>query len=94
MFLLRLTYTKPLDEVDALMRAHMAWLNKGYKDGRFVVSGRQIPRVGGIILARGEDRAEVEALAASDPFVKGGVASCEVIEFRAAMTAPGFDAVL
>ena len=27
MFVLLLTYIKPLDEVDALMRKHMAWLN-------------------------------------------------------------------
>jgi uncharacterized protein YciI len=90
MFLLRLTYTKPLAEVDAHMRAHMAWLKRGYRDGHFVISGRQIPRAGGVIFARGDDRAAAEALAASDPFVAGGVATVEVIEFRAALTAPGF----
>ena len=45
----------------------MAWLNRGYRDGHFVVSGRQIPRTGGMILARGEDRAQIEALAAERP---------------------------
>jgi uncharacterized protein YciI len=92
MFVLLLTYTKPLDEVDAVMREHMAWLRKQYAAGRFVVSGRQIPRTGGVILARGDDREEIEALAASDPFVAGGVATVEVIQFRASQTAPGFDA--
>ena len=90
MFLLLLTYTKPLEEVDALMRGHMKWLNEQYVAGRFVVSGRQIPRTGGVILARGEDRGEIEAIAAADPFVKGGVATVEVIQFRASQTAPGF----
>lgn len=94
MFVLLLTYTKPLAEVDALMRDHMAWLNEQYDAGRFAVSGRQIPRTGGVILARGDDREEIEALAASDPFVSGGVASCEVIQFRASQTAPGFDALV
>lgn len=94
MFVLLLTYTKPLPDVDALMRRHMAWLNEQYAAGRFLVSGRRIPRTGGVILARGDDRAEVEALAATDPFVTGGVATVEVIEFRASQTAPGFDALL
>ena len=58
------------------------------------MSGRQIPRTGGVILARGDDREEIEALAASDPFVSGGVATCEVIQFRASQTADGFDALL
>ncbi len=89
MFVLLLTYTKPLDEVDALMRKHMAWLDEQYAAGRFLVSGRQIPRTGGVILARGDDRDEIEAIAATDPFVTGGVATCEVIQFRASQVADG-----
>jgi uncharacterized protein YciI len=92
MFVLLLTYTKPLDEVDALMREHVKWLRRHYAAGRFVVSGRRIPRTGGVILARGDDREEIEEIAASDPFVTGGVATCEVIQFRASQTAPGFEA--
>jgi len=88
---LLLTYVKPLAEVDALMGDHMAWLNEHYDAGRFLVSGRRIPRTGGVIVARGEDREEIEALAASDPFVRGGVATCEVIQFRASQSAPGLD---
>jgi uncharacterized protein YciI len=90
-FVLLLTYVKPLAEVDALMRDHMAWLNEHYDAGRFLVSGRRIPRTGGVIVARGDDRGAIEALAASDPFVSGGVATCEVIQFRASQTAPGLN---
>jgi hypothetical protein len=43
-----------------------------------------------VILARGEDRAEIEAIAAADPFVTGGVATCEVIQFSASGSTPGF----
>ena len=93
MFVLLLTYIRPLPEVDALMGEHMAWLKEQYAAGRFVVSGRQIPRTGGVILARGDDRDEIEALAATDPCVRGGVATCEVVQFRASQTAPGFDAL-
>jgi uncharacterized protein YciI len=94
MFVLLLTYTKPLPDVDALMREHVAWLQEQYDAGRFLVSGRQIPRTGGVILARGDDRAEIEALAATDPFVSGDVATCEVIQFRASQAADGLDALL
>jgi uncharacterized protein YciI len=93
-FVLLLTYIKPHAEVDALMRRHVAWLDAQYDAGRFVVSGRRIPRTGGVILARGDDREEIEALAASDPFVRGGVATCEIIQFRASQTAEGFNALL
>ena len=94
MFVLLLTYVKPLAEVDALMRRHVAWLDEHYAAGRFLVSGRRTPRTGGVILARGDDREEIETLAASAPFVSGGVATCEIIQFRASQTADGFDALL
>jgi uncharacterized protein YciI len=94
MFVLLLTYIKPLPEVDALMPRHMAWLKEHYAAGRFVVSGRRIPRTGGVILARGDDLEETEALAATDPFVAGGVATVEVVQFRASQSAPGLDALL
>ena len=91
MFVIILTYIKPLSEVDALMRRHMRWLDEHYAAGRFLVSGRQVPRTGGVILARGDDREEIERIAATDPFVSAGVATCEVIQFRASQTAPGFE---
>jgi uncharacterized protein YciI len=76
------------------MRRHMAWLDEHYAAGRFLVSGRRIPRTGGVILARGDDRGEIEAIAAADPFVAGGVATCEVIQFRASQRAPDLEGLV
>jgi uncharacterized protein YciI len=83
MFLLELTYTADISEIDAAMKAHMRWLNAQYAAGHFLVSGRKIPRDGGVILATGLSRAAVEALAAEDPFVAKGLATVRVVEFRA-----------
>jgi len=91
MFVLLLSYTRPLAEVDAVMRDHVRWLDEHYDAGRFVVSGRQIPRTGGVIVARGDDREEIERIAASDPFVREGVATCEIVQFRASQTAAGLE---
>ena len=91
MFILVLSYIAPLEEVDALMREHVAWLKQHYDSGRFVVSGRRVPRTGGVIVARGDDRDEIERIAAGDPFVSAGVATCEVIQFRASQTVAGFE---
>ena len=55
MFIVTLTYLKPVEEIDALMHDHVAWLKKGYADGLFIASGRQVPRTGGVILARSGD---------------------------------------
>jgi uncharacterized protein YciI len=87
MFIIELSYKAPLEQVDAQMKPHMAFLKKHYASGHFLVSGRKIPRDGGIILAVGKSREEIEAIAAQDPFCQKGVADFRVIEFRVSQRA-------
>ena len=56
MFVIELTYKTDLSEIDAHMAAHVVFLKKYYAAGNFLVSGRKIPRDGGIILAVGKSR--------------------------------------
>jgi uncharacterized protein YciI len=74
MFVIELTYKAPLADIDASMRAHVKFLNKYYAAGNFLVSGRKIPRDGGIILAVGDSRERIEAIAREDPFYMRGLA--------------------
>jgi len=87
MFVIELTYKAALPEIDRHMKAHVAFLNQQYAAGRFVVSGRKIPREGGIIVASGGTREEIEALMREDPFVVRGLAEVRVVEFRASQRA-------
>ena len=91
MFILSLRYVRPLAEIDALLAAHVEWLKANHAAGHFLAWGRKVPREGGVIFARAADRAQVEAIAAGDPFVKGGVAEVEVIEFAPSFAAPGLE---
>ena len=87
MFVIELIYKVELAEIDAHMAAHVKFLKKYYAAGHFLVSGRKIPRDGGIILAVGESRAQIEAIVAEDPFYVHGLADFRVIEFRASQHA-------
>jgi uncharacterized protein YciI len=87
MFVIELVYKVDLSEIDAHMRAHMKFLKKYYAAGNFLVSGRKVPRDGGIILAVGMSRADVVAIMREDPFCKHGLADFRVIEFRASQRA-------
>ena len=90
MFVIELLYTAALAEIDAHMTAHVKFLKKYYASGHFVVSGRKIPRDGGIIVATGSSRQEIEDIAREDPFIKNGLAECRIIEFRASQRADDF----
>jgi uncharacterized protein YciI len=90
MFVIELTYKADLSQIDLHMAAHVAFLKKHYAAGNFLVSGRKIPRDGGIIVATGESRDQIEAIVQEDPFHRHGLADFRIIEFRASQRAPDF----
>jgi uncharacterized protein YciI len=90
LFVILLRYLVPLDEIDREMPHHISFLEKYYKKGNFIVSGRQVPRTGGIILAKGKNRNAVEQIMKQDPFVKKKLASVDIIEFSASQTGKGW----
>jgi uncharacterized protein YciI len=90
MFIIELTYTAALAKIDAHMADHVKFLRKYYAAGNFVVSGRKIPREGGIIVATGESREQIESIIKEDPFSTFGLADFRIIEFRASQRASDF----
>ena len=90
MFIIDLNYIAPLEEIDARMKEHMVFLNHCYHEGLFIVSGRKIPRTGGIILARAKSKEALESLMKNDPFVAEGLAEFTIIEFQTSQSHPDF----
>ena len=44
MFIVNLTYIKPLDTVEKFLEKHIDFLNQYYTKGHFIASGRKNPR--------------------------------------------------
>jgi uncharacterized protein YciI len=87
MYVIELIYKADLADIDANMGAHVSFLKKYYASGHFLVSDRKIPRDGGIILAVGKSRAQIQAIVEEDPFYERGLADFRIIEFRASQRA-------
>jgi uncharacterized protein YciI len=87
MFVIELTYKVDLAEIDAHMVAHVKFLKKYYASGNFLVSGRKIPRDGGIILAVGTSREQIQSIIQEDPFYARGLADFRIVEFRVSQRA-------
>lgn len=90
MFLVVVRYIKPLEQVDACLEAHRAYLQTNCDAGRFVMAGRRVPRTGGLMLARAESKDALRTLLDDDPFHKAAVAEYEIIEFVPTMFDPAF----
>ncbi|MFN3426609.1 MAG: YciI family protein [Candidatus Thermochlorobacter sp.] len=94
MFVVLYTYSKPLEEVDNFRSAHLAFLDKQYAAGHFVVSGRQNPPTGGVLISHLASREQLEDIVRQDPYILNGVATYQVIEFLPAKYAAGFEVFL
>lgn len=94
LFLIDLTYVKPFEEIDPLLEAHYAFLDKYYGNGTFLASGPKVPRTGGVIIARGTDRTALEDILTEDPFFDAKVAKYTVTEFTPKRHAACLKAVL
>jgi uncharacterized protein YciI len=88
MFIIDLTYIAPLEHLDEYMAEHVKYLNKYYKADVFIVSGRKVPRTGGIILAQADSKEILEKIIADDPFHKYKLAEFNITEFKASQSHP------
>jgi len=81
MFIIELTYIKPIAEVEHFLPAHIEYLDKYYKSGHFIMSGRKEPRTGGMIVAQAESLEELTQIYNTDPFFTNNIASFNVTYF-------------
>ena len=73
-FLLEGEHLVPFEErAPELIAAHRAFLQKGYDDGHFLISGPTIPPKGGFLLARAESLDALQAMLAEEPYTKANV---------------------
>jgi len=77
-------YIKPLEEIDALLTEHRKYLDACYGKSLFICSGRQVPRVGGLIIANVASVEEAREIMKKDPFSIHGATEYQFIEFSPA----------
>jgi len=94
MFVIMSTYLKPMDQVDAFLKAHRAFLDAQYAKGVFLASGPKVPRTGGVILAKASSRDKLEEIMKEDPFSQNGISKYEFIEFAPGKVASGLEKLL
>ena len=88
MFVIIVKYIKPLTEVDRFLGEHSEFMKPYYASGSFLMSGRQEPRCGGVIICKANSRLEIETIVQNDPFNREKIAEYDIIEFLPSMVAP------
>ena len=81
LFIIILRYKASLEKIDALRASHLEFLQHHYDSNIFITSGPQVPRNGGIILAKCDTKDRLQAIITKDPFAINDLATYEIIEF-------------
>jgi uncharacterized protein YciI len=81
LFVVLMHYTRPLADVDAIRPDHVAHLERQAGRGVILAWARRDPPVGAVLVALAPDRATLERALAEDPYIQGGVANPEIVEF-------------
>ncbi len=81
-FVIEVTYSVPFEQMAHFVPDHRAFLQLGYDRGWLLMSGPQVPKTGGLIVARAPSLVELQQFFQDDPFQKNGVASYRFVEFE------------
>lgn len=89
LFTIDLDYIVPIEQVEPHIPAHMDFLQRQYESKHFLASGPKVPRTGGMIIATGQSRQDIEEVIKQDPFHIHGLATYTITEFIPRMKADG-----
>ena len=83
MYIVILSYKKPIEDIERMTVPHRAFLDTLYAQNILLISGPQVPRTGGILVARsGKTKDELMTILQNDPFYTEGIADYNIIEFN------------
>ena len=86
MFIVLLTFSDNKSQAKEFMSGHNAWINQGFDDGVFLLTGSIQPSSGGAVVAHNISAKALEARVGADPFVAHNVVSAEIIEISPGQT--------
>lgn len=92
MYIVSLNYIRPIAEVEAVLDAHIAWLDKYFAAGVFIAAGRKDPRTGGLIIVGDVERQRLDSILAEDAFQT--VAEYEITKVNVTRAADAFAALV
>lgn len=86
MFIIILRFSDNKASAGQYADGHKEWVEKGYADGVFFLTGSLHPEAGGVVIAQDKSLAEIEARVSQDPFVAENVVQAEILEITPLQT--------
>ncbi len=81
-FVIEIIYKAPIEKIEEVLSEHREFLQTGYDKGMLLMSGPQLPRIGGIVIARAESMEQIAEFFSNDPYNQNGYVHYQYIEFN------------
>jgi len=86
MFIVRLKFSNNKGQASQFMQGHNEWIQRGFDDGVFLLTGSLQDNLGGGIVAHNTSLSDLQSRVNDDPFVAENVVSAEIIEITPSKT--------
>lgn len=86
MFIVLLRFSDNKGRAGEFMAGHTEWIERGFNDGVFLLTGSLQPNLGGGIVAHNTSRSDLQSRVSDDPFVAENVVSTEIVEITPSKT--------
>lgn len=86
MFIVQLKFSENKSQAPQFMDGHKKWLQQGFSDGIFLVSGSLQPALGGGIIAHNTSLSDLQTRVNEDPFVAENIVTAEILEMTPSIT--------
>jgi uncharacterized protein YciI len=90
MFIVNLTYKKPLEIVEQHVVVHRAYIEECVRSNYLIAAGPKNPRTGAFLISQLTDKAQLIDVMENDPFCLEGIAEYEIMEFKPVKYHPNF----
>jgi len=81
-FVVEISYSVPFEKLADTVPEHRNFLQTGYDKGWLLCSGPQVPKTGGIVVARAPSLEDIRQFFTNDPYQKKGLATYRFCEFE------------
>ncbi len=86
MFIVLLKFSSNKNRAGKFMDGHNQWIQRGFDDGVFLMTGSLQPNSGGAVVAHDISLADLQNRLNDDPFVAENVVSTEILEIAPSRT--------
>jgi uncharacterized protein YciI len=90
-FLINIEYKTDIENISRITEQHRDHLKKGYDKGMFLISGPQVPRTGGVVIAKGKSKDDLLEFFSEDPYYINQYADYKITEFDPKSFIPGVE---